>query len=300
MHNDAPPEKSRPASGGEFTWPPTREDLDAIQVIHLDGTPVLEPLAVEPIAAAPAAVAVVPNAIAAPALPRRSRLRLPRRDDLAFAGVLGTSMLAIGVAASMQFSDLWQRAIEPQAPPLSALGAQPFLAIAPIAMAPLAMAPVATRAEESRRVSPDRVGKYARRTAVATPAAIARPSMRSSRDAAYARPRLIATEGGRSGKIVLIVEVRKNGKVGDVDVLSSDLDRGNRSHRDLQRAAVSAVKRWRYEPAMRGGEPTGTQVRVVVNIDLDSGRMFAPATAASARRKAAAADRAADDVLAAR
>ena len=98
---------------------------------------------------------------------------------------------------------------------------------------------------------------------------------------------------------MLIVEVRKNGKVGDVDVLSSDLDRDNRSHRDLQRAAVSAVKRWRYTPAIRDGEPTDTRVRVVVDINLDSGAIGS-VPKQSARRRAAAANRAADSVRAAR
>lgn len=123
--------------------------------------------------------------------------------------------------------------------------------------------------------------------------------MRLSRDADYVRPRLISPERGRSGKLVLLVEVRKNGKVGDVDVLSSNLDRDNRSHRDLQRAAISTVKRWRYTPAIRDGEPAGTQVRVVVDINLDSGAINS-ASEAGARRKAAAANRAVDSVRAAR
>jgi TonB family protein len=113
-----------------------------------------------------------------------------------------------------------------------------------------------------------------------------------------AGPRLISPEYGRKGKLVLLVGIRKNGKVGDVDVLSSNLDRDNRSHRDLQRAAVSAVKRWRYTPAIRGGEPTESQIRVVVDINLDSARVAF--TEANARRRVAAANRAADSVLAAR
>ena len=70
---------------------------------------------------------------------------------------------------------------------------------------------------------------------------------------------------------MLLVEVRKNGKVGDVDVLSSNLDRENRSHRDLQRAAISTVKRWRYDAGDSRRRAGGTQVRVVVDIDLESG-----------------------------
>ncbi len=114
MSNESPPGSSRRAAGGEFTWPPTREELDAIEVIPLDDTTSVEQ-----------SRAVVPaKAMAAPALGRRGRLRLPRRlprrDDLVFAGALGTSVLAIAVAASMQFSDVWRPApdrLEPAPPP---------------------------------------------------------------------------------------------------------------------------------------------------------------------------------------
>ena len=100
MSNDSPPGSTRPAAGGEFTWPPTREELDAIEVIPLD-----DRSSVTPIAVVPAKAATV-----APPIARRGRLRLPlrlpRRDDLVFAGATLTSVLAIAVAASMQFSDV--------------------------------------------------------------------------------------------------------------------------------------------------------------------------------------------------
>jgi TonB family protein len=302
MNNDSPPGSTRPAAGGEFTWPPTREELDAIDVIPLDDTSSITP------------TAVVPKAMAAPAVARRGRLRLPlrlpRRDDLVFGGAIFSSALAIAVAASMQFSDLWHPAAERRDPPIPPLIAQtlpatlPIVATAPIAMSSIVMSPivtspvtpvpVATRHVERRRVSARPAAKHVRRTAIAA------PSMRLvSRHEDYVGPRLISPERGRSGKLVLLVEVRKNGKVGDVNVLSSNLDRENRSHRDLQRATISTVKRWRYTPAIRDGEPADTQVRVVVNIDLASG-VIGPAIEADARRRATAANRVADSVRAAR
>ena len=116
MNNDSPSGSSRPAAGGEFTWPPTREELDAIDVIPLD--PLDDTSSIKPIAVMPA------KAIASPEIARRGRLRLPLRlpdrDDLVYAGVICTSVLAIAVAASMQFSDLWSPAAEPRDPPIPA------------------------------------------------------------------------------------------------------------------------------------------------------------------------------------
>jgi TonB family protein len=335
MDNDSPPGSPRPAAGGEFAWPPTREELDAIEVIQLDDTSSARPIAVVPAKAA----------MVAPPIARRGRLRLPRRlprrDDLVFAGAVLTSVLAIAVAASMQFSDVWRPPVAPPEPPeqtasvdsvdrpIAPLIAQALPAMSPIATAPLALtatvlpaspgnsvnvasgtsdrhARIGSRAVERRQVPApgSRASRSARsaaytRTAYTRNAAIAKPSMRPARDEDYSRPRLISPERGRNGKLVLLVEVRKNGKVGDVDVLSSNLDRENRSHRDLQRAAISTVKRWRYTPAVRDGEPTDTQVRVVVDINLDSGAIGS-VTEADARRRVAAANRAVDSVRAAR
>ena len=295
MSTDSPPGSPRPAAGGEFTWPPTCEELDAIEVIPLHESSSVKPIAVVPMTA------------------RRGRLRLPRRlprrEDLAFTGVLCTSVLAIAVAATMQFSDLWHPEPAPEVPPVAELiAATPTLAatspimMSPIATAPVAMRPVSTattpvqaRHVERRRVSTPR-SQLAKHTA--RPAYTARPTRVNDAPVNFARPRLISPESGRDGKLVLLVQVRKNGKVGDVDVLSSNLDRDNRSHRDLQRAAVSTVKRWRYAPAMRDGQPTDTQIRVVVDINLASARTAF--TEANARRRVAAANRAADTYLAAR
>ena len=38
--------------------------------------------------------------------------------------------------------------------------------------------------------------------------------------------------------------------------------------RDLDRAAMQAVRRWRFEPAMAGGQPTVGQVIVPIDFNL--------------------------------
>jgi TonB family protein len=339
MNNDSPPGSSRPPAGGEFTWPPTSDELDAIQVIPLDDASSARPIAAKATELMPPPrdrilpAPVITSQIVAPISKRGRGLRMPHmprvpgRDDLVLAGVTLTSLLAIATAAFMQFSDAPRAPVEPNdlaiaplaatapldtsALPLMSALTSPLTGMAPIAAAPVAALDTGTATPRPRSVARATPSRASAKVARAHPRTRTRglaargfashvPERRRvipvSED--YARPRLISPEHGRSGKLVLLVEVRKNGKVGDVDVLSSDLDRSNRSHRDLQRAAVSAVKRWRYTPAVRGGEPTASQIRVVVDINLDSSR--AAFTEANARRRAAAADRAADSVLAAR
>jgi TonB family protein len=336
MSTEFPPGSSRPTAGGEFTWPPTSEELEAIQVIPLDDTSA--PRA----SLLPAPLEASAVTAAAPAIKRR-RLRLPRRDDFSVLGVTFASALAIAVGATSQLADWdWQimpshqseRSDAPLTPPaatslpatspaaatssaadlaiLRLLEEPPDVARAALAATPAPLAALAKEASPAapvKKVADARVRRAPRmaqrvaprvveRRRVTTPASTAAIPAST---AAYVRPRLISPEDhGRRGKLVLWVEVRKNGKVGDVDVLSSDLDRSERSQRDLQRAAVSAVKRWRYTPAMRDGEPTDTRVRVVVDINLDSARVIRTATAADARRMGAAANRVADSVRAAR
>lgn len=316
MSTESPPGSSRPGAGGEFTWPPTSEELEAIQVIALDdASPSRASRLPAPLEAS--AVTVAP---AIKPIKRRFRLRPPRREDLLYLGVTFASALAVAVAATSQLSD-WQ--FMPSPPPATTSSASdlellrllekpPDLARAALAATP---APLAALAKDEMPAAPvknvaDARARRARRVAqsvgrrvaprVAEKRHFTTPASTTASTAAYVRPRLISPEdNGRRGKVVLWVEVRKNGKVGDVDVLSSDLDRGDRGQRDLQRAAVSAVKRWRYTPAMRDGEPTDTRVRVVVDINLDS-RVMRTTTEAAARRRGAAANRVADSVRAAR
>ena len=302
MNNDSPPEPSRQAASGEFTWPPTSDELDAIQVIPLDDSSSARQMASAPAELVPPSRS--PILLPAPVAPvsiKRGRwlhLRLPRRDDFVLAGVTMTSLLAIATAAFMQLSgtpiapaksdDLpipLEASALPGNEPLTAtsLPVMSLPAVTPIASAPVAAAPVEAGPVESAPVATlakaasmststptPRSGNVARATTPSGRAARAH-ARRHAASRVMARhhvpverrvtamtgddagPRLISPEYGRKGKLVLLVGVRKNGKVGDVDVLSSNLDRDNRSHRDLQRAAVSAIKRWRYTPAIRDG-----------------------------------------------
>lgn len=70
-----------------------------------------------------------------------------------------------------------------------------------------------------------------------------------------------ALRAGLSGQVVLRIEVRANGRPGEVSVVESS------RHRALDRAAVSAVRRWRFEPATRDGAPVASTVQQVISFD---------------------------------
>lgn len=67
-----------------------------------------------------------------------------------------------------------------------------------------------------------------------------------------------ALRRGDSGEVVLRVQVDARGVPGQVEVASSS------GSRDLDRAAQSAVQRWRFRPAMRDGVPVPGAVNVPV------------------------------------
>ncbi|UNK43883.1 TonB family protein [Luteimonas sp. S4-F44] len=63
---------------------------------------------------------------------------------------------------------------------------------------------------------------------------------------------------GESGDVMLRVQVGADGRVAGIDVIAGS------GHTRLDRAAVSAVRRWRFEPAMRAGQPVPGEVRVPI------------------------------------
>jgi protein TonB len=67
---------------------------------------------------------------------------------------------------------------------------------------------------------------------------------------------------GLEGTSMLRVFVAADGRVTDVQV---DQTAG---HPDLDRAAVDAVRRWKFEPGRRGTEPVGMWVRLPVQFVL--------------------------------
>lgn len=70
---------------------------------------------------------------------------------------------------------------------------------------------------------------------------------------------------GERGDVLLLVKVGANGRVDGVDVVSSS------QHRRLDRAAVSAVRRWRFEPAMRDGQPVAGELRIPFSFAPEGG-----------------------------
>lgn len=72
-----------------------------------------------------------------------------------------------------------------------------------------------------------------------------------------------ALRNRETGTVLLRVDVGTDGRVRSVSVA-----RGSGS-RDLDRAAVRAVQRWRFEPARRGGEAVMGTVDVPIDFKLD-------------------------------
>ena len=67
---------------------------------------------------------------------------------------------------------------------------------------------------------------------------------------------------GVQGTTILIVSIDANGGVLDVEVERSS---GNRN---LDRAAVQAARRWRFNPETRDGRKIASRVRVPVDFKL--------------------------------
>ncbi len=59
------------------------------------------------------------------------------------------------------------------------------------------------------------------------------------------------------GSVELQAEIRKDGSVGKVDVVSGPML--------LRQAAIDAVKQWRYRPAQLSGVPVDSSVRVTID-----------------------------------
>ena len=72
-----------------------------------------------------------------------------------------------------------------------------------------------------------------------------------------------ATKDGIEGTTAVRVQVRADGLLGEVLVATSA------GHRALDRAAVEAVKQWRFEPARRGDEAVTVWVIVPVRFKLE-------------------------------
>jgi protein TonB len=72
-----------------------------------------------------------------------------------------------------------------------------------------------------------------------------------------------AFRAGIQGEVVLIVSVDASGNVTGVEVEKSS------RNRDLDRAAMEAAKKWRFNPAVVNGQKSAGRVRVPVNFALN-------------------------------
>lgn len=99
-----------------------------------------------------------------------------------------------------------------------------------------------------------------------TPRSAARPADREARALNPVKPEYpaVALRSRIEGSVVVGADVDENGNATNVTVV-----RSSRS-RDLDRAAVAAVRDWTFEPAIRGGKPVSASVQVPVDFKLET------------------------------
>jgi len=108
----------------------------------------------------------------------------------------------------------------------------------------------------------------ARRAAVARPVRPAKPARIADRDPqpiARSQPEYPAAafRAGEEGTVLIRADVDARGNAGNVDIAKRS------GSRDLDRAAVDAVRKWRFEPAMKNGKAVASTVEVPVDFTLD-------------------------------
>jgi len=108
--------------------------------------------------------------------------------------------------------------------------------------------------EPAPRPAPREPGPEAVVSTAARPLAANRP------DVPYP---LRAKRRGHEGTVVLRVEVSVAGEAKRIDVARSS------GHPSLDRAAVRAVRRWRFVPATRDGRPVAATVRIPIEFRLE-------------------------------
>ena len=116
------------------------------------------------------------------------------------------------------------------------------------------------RAEADER----RRARQARREA-ARDTAPARPADRQVEPIARVQPGYppAAFRAGEEGTVVLRVDVDASGNPGNVDIVSRS------GSRELDRAAIEAVRKWKFRPAMQGGQAVASQVEVPIDFKMD-------------------------------
>jgi protein TonB len=128
----------------------------------------------------------------------------------------------------------------------------------PVAALPSPVADDAANAPANERTAATADRKRAERTAATRPASISRDArpLASNAEPKYPASMLRA---GVGGTVVVLAEVDAQGHPIDVRVVERS------GERDLDRAALTAVRQWRFEPAMRNGKAIATSVKVPVD-----------------------------------
>jgi protein TonB len=133
---------------------------------------------------------------------------------------------------------------------------------APVATTPTTTEPATTQPRQAaaRRPAPSTTRKRTSGTAA--------PSIREAALLAHAQPRypVDAQRRGVEGDVLLRISVDARG-------VPTDIGYAERSgNPDLDRAALSAARDWRFRPATRGGHAVATTVNVPVRFALQAPR----------------------------
>ena len=114
----------------------------------------------------------------------------------------------------------------------------------------------ATAKQDADRSQQRRADDARRTTAATTPRATAPRPLASNPTPRYPSEALRA---GVGGTVMVRASVDANGVPTDVAVVERS------GHRELDRAALGAVRKWRFEPAMRNGKAVSSTVQVPVD-----------------------------------
>lgn len=176
--------------------------------------------------------------------------------EVAFAEVDAIDLSGAG-AAVFEVAASDDEPFEPrQLPPLTAsISDEPPISLPPREQPPPPPTPEPEPEPEPTTISPGRGGVYAGVPPGGTDPVVI--------DRAIPRYPPAARGNGIEGTVVVRAVVRRNGRVGDVEILR-DLPYG------LGEAAASAVRRWRFRPATYQGRPIDVYYNVTVNFRLSN------------------------------
>lgn len=167
----------------------------------------------------------------------------PREKNASMALLWVIALVAVAAAGLAWYKT--QRVDE------TVVSSTPAPLIVPANEAALNGASETARAADARRADSTR-----RTTAAVTPRNIAPRPLASNPTPAYPREALRA---GVGGVVMVRALVDANGVPTDVDVVQRS------GHRELDRAALMTVRKWRFEPALRNGKAISSTVQVPVD-----------------------------------